>query len=108
MNNFVIQPESTRPFAVRPDRAAPTPEPAKAPSLSHEDVARRAYDLYVKKGRQPGQCQQNWHQAEHDLRHGGGECGCGPSSAPRTGSAPIVKNVAGGAPSNKGGRRSNA
>ena len=34
---------------------------------SHEDIARRAYDIYVKKGRPQGQCKQNWWEAEREL-----------------------------------------
>jgi hypothetical protein len=34
---------------------------------SHEDIARRAFDIYVKKGRLQGQCQQNWREAEQEL-----------------------------------------
>jgi hypothetical protein len=34
---------------------------------SHEDIARRAFKIYVKKGRLQGQCQQNWREAEQEL-----------------------------------------
>jgi hypothetical protein len=34
---------------------------------SHEDIARRAFDIYVKKGRPQGQCRQNWWEAEQEL-----------------------------------------
>jgi len=34
---------------------------------SHEDIARRAFDIYVKKGRLQGQCRQNWREAEQEL-----------------------------------------
>ena len=37
---------------------------------SHEDIARRAYDIYVKKGRPQGQCRQNWREAEQELNMG--------------------------------------
>jgi hypothetical protein len=35
---------------------------------THDEIANRAYDLYVKSGRKQGQCNQNWHQAELELR----------------------------------------
>ena len=41
------------------------------PIPSHEDVARRAYEIYIKHGCRPGQCKQNWQQAENDLRENG-------------------------------------
>jgi hypothetical protein len=34
---------------------------------SHEDIAQRAFDIYLKKGRPQGQCQQNWWEAEQEL-----------------------------------------
>jgi hypothetical protein len=34
---------------------------------SHDDIAQRAFDIYVKKGRPQGQCQQNWREAEQEL-----------------------------------------
>jgi len=35
---------------------------------THEDIANRAYDIYLKNGRKQGQCKQNWQQAEQSLR----------------------------------------
>jgi Protein of unknown function (DUF2934) len=35
---------------------------------THNDIAHRAYDIYVKNGWKQGQCKQNWHQAEKELR----------------------------------------
>jgi len=34
---------------------------------THDDIAKRAYDIYLKTGRKQGQCKQNWQQAEHSL-----------------------------------------
>lgn len=34
---------------------------------SHDAIAHRAYDIFVKDGRTPGHCQRNWLQAEHEL-----------------------------------------
>lgn len=35
---------------------------------THDEIANRAYALYVKSGRKEGECNQNWHQAELELR----------------------------------------
>jgi len=35
---------------------------------THDAIARRAYDLYVKAGRTQGQSTQNWQEAEQALR----------------------------------------
>jgi hypothetical protein len=46
---------------------APHPGPAVA-EPTHDDIARRAYDIYVKTGCTEGQCTQNWQAAEQALR----------------------------------------
>lgn len=35
---------------------------------SHDEIAQRAYDIYIKNGCQPDRCQLNWAQAERELR----------------------------------------
>jgi len=43
--------------------------------VTHEDIAQRAHDIYVKSGFRQGQSKQNWEQAERDLRdHGKVAC----------------------------------
>jgi len=34
---------------------------------THDQIASRAYDIYVKTGRKQGHCTQNWQQAEQSL-----------------------------------------
>ena len=34
---------------------------------TQEEIAARAYDIYVASGSRPGQCLQNWLQAEREL-----------------------------------------
>ena len=50
---------------------APPLGPVLASVFTHEQLAERAYDIYVKSGRREEKCQQNWAQAENDLRHQG-------------------------------------
>jgi hypothetical protein len=38
---------------------------------THAEIAKRAYEIYVKNGRRQGQCERNWLQAEQDLRKQG-------------------------------------
>ena len=33
----------------------------------HESISKRAYELYLKSGRQEGRCRINWEQAEQEL-----------------------------------------
>lgn len=35
--------------------------------LNHDDIARRAYELYETRGREDGHDQEDWLQAERDL-----------------------------------------
>ncbi len=35
---------------------------------SHDAIAHRAYDIYVKAGCTKGHCKQNWQQAEKELQ----------------------------------------
>jgi hypothetical protein len=39
-----------------------------APAATAEDVARRAYDLYLARGREDGHDVEDWFQAERELR----------------------------------------
>jgi hypothetical protein len=36
---------------------------------THDDIAKRAFEIYVKTGRRQGRCKHNWLQAEQDLRN---------------------------------------
>gem|GEM_PF-2617592 len=40
----------------------------RARELSYAQVAQRAYELYEQSGWQTGRCDQNWAQAERDLK----------------------------------------
>ena len=35
---------------------------------THDAIANRAYDLYVRTGSKQGRCKQNWQQAETELQ----------------------------------------
>ena len=49
------------------DRSTNSPTAARA-SLTERDIARRAYDLYLARGCEPGHDVEDWLQAERDLR----------------------------------------
>jgi hypothetical protein len=48
-------------------RDIPRPKPAPTAAPTQEDIAKRAYEIYVKKGRPEGQSEQIWKQAEREL-----------------------------------------
>ena len=68
MKDFIVPPESTC-VATAPQECATLPfKSAFSPTPSRDTIARRAYDIHVKKGRQHGHSQQDWHQAESELQ----------------------------------------
>jgi hypothetical protein len=51
-------------------RPTPTPVPARNTLLTQEQIARRAYEIFMARGGQPGSAEQDWFQAERELRLG--------------------------------------
>jgi len=79
-------PSETKPVAP-PVAAKPTPVPAARPAantvtqaaaparntpatLTHEQIASRAYEIFLARGGQHGHAEQDWAQAERELRLG--------------------------------------
>jgi len=49
----------------------PAPASKRSVAATHGDVAQRAHDIYFESGCVEGRCQENWLQAEADLRDKG-------------------------------------
>jgi hypothetical protein len=49
----------------------PRPRPVATATPTHEDIAKRAYEIYTRKGRRQDQSEQNWLQAERELQNKG-------------------------------------
>jgi hypothetical protein len=47
----------------------PHPGPVATPMPTHEEIAKRAYEIYVKNGCRQGQSEQNWLQAEQEMKY---------------------------------------
>lgn len=60
------QPNAAQTSAPQPIYEISRPRPIGANTPTHEDIARRAYQIYVEKGRPQGQSEQNWKQAERE------------------------------------------
>lgn len=60
----------------RARKAAPAATTAAA-TLQPEEIARRAYEIYSQRGGEDGRHEEDWHQAERELRESAG------ASAPR-------------------------
>ena len=63
--------KGTHTFATQKTVNAPHTVLAVASMPTHDDIAKRAYDIYIRTGSRQGQCKQNWQQAEQDLRNEG-------------------------------------
>jgi hypothetical protein len=68
MNQPPTQPKTTQLSSTQQTLVATHPASAPAARPAHAEIAKRAYEIYLKKGRQQGQCEQNWLQAEQELR----------------------------------------
>ncbi|NQV86228.1 MAG: DUF2934 domain-containing protein [Woeseiaceae bacterium] len=83
--------------------------PATLAAVSHDDIARLAYDIFDKNGRQQGQCQQNWQQAEQELKEGQSSCAehedcCEKSPAQSAMASPAMKAAVPTLPARSGGK----
>lgn len=52
----------------QPARDIPRPKPASTAAPTQEDIAKRAYEIYIRMGRPEGQSDQIWTQAEQELK----------------------------------------
>jgi|GEM_PF-155279 len=63
------QPKTTQAVAPQPTRDIPrTTRPTPTAAPTHDDIAKRAYEIYAKKGGRQGDSEQNWKQAEQELK----------------------------------------
>jgi hypothetical protein len=63
MNDVLMEAEPTR----SPEHAARTGSILRL-KPAHDEIARRAYAIYERSGRQPGRSLENWLQAEIELQ----------------------------------------
>jgi hypothetical protein len=69
-NSKANKPKSTKP-APAVKAAAPAAKPAKrGPEPSQEEIATRAFEIYVSEGCREGTDLENWLRAEQELRSG--------------------------------------
>jgi hypothetical protein len=68
MDSHLTHSQGPRGSAIEPAHDAMHPGRGVIDMPTHDEIANRAYGLYVKSGRKQGQCNQNWHQAEVELR----------------------------------------
>lgn len=68
MSHHHTQSNPTQPSSNQQTLTAPHAGSAGTTCPAHAEIARRAYEIYIHKGRRPGQCEKNWLQAEQELR----------------------------------------
>ena len=69
MNKYSNQSKGRHVFAAQQVLNAVHTEPVAAALVTHEDIARHAYEIYVDTGRRQDQSEQNWLQAERELKN---------------------------------------
>jgi hypothetical protein len=69
MNKYNDQSKGRQVFAAQQIRNASHPGPVAPALLTHEDIAKHAYDIYVEKGCRQGQSELDWRQAEQELKN---------------------------------------
>ncbi len=57
---------ATNSSVTRPPQATPGSE-ASSRTLTYEQIAVRAYEIYLARGGEPGRDQDDWYQAEREL-----------------------------------------
>jgi hypothetical protein len=64
------QPKATQVPAPQQAHDNPRPKSAQTTNPTTDDIAKRAYEIYLEKGCQQGQCEENWKQAEQEMTKG--------------------------------------
>jgi len=67
MKTFMTESKTTQMYPTQQKHDNSRPKQALSSMPTHDDIARRAYEIYIKKGSRQGQCERNWQQAEKDL-----------------------------------------
>jgi hypothetical protein len=79
MINPMNKSKKTQPFVTQQLKATPLSAPQQIQDIpprrssassapSHEEIARRAYEIYIEKGYPQDQSEQIWQQAEQEIR----------------------------------------
>ena len=68
MSKYMTHSKATQMSAMQQGHKASHPGPAATTMPKHKDIAKHAYEIYVDKGCHQGQSEQNWLQAEQELK----------------------------------------
>jgi hypothetical protein len=70
MNTVMNKPKKSQVPAPQQVYDISRPKSGSTVKPTNQDIAKRAYEIYVEKGCQQGQCEENWKQAERELKKG--------------------------------------
>ena len=68
MSKYMTKSKATQMSEMQQANKAPHPGQVATTMTTHKVISRRAYEIYVKNGCKEGQSEQNWLQAEEELK----------------------------------------
>jgi len=68
MSKYMTKSKATQMSEMQHVHKTPHPGLVVTIMLTHKDISKRAYKIYVEKGCRQGQSEQNWLQAEQELK----------------------------------------
>ena len=69
MNKYSNKSKGREVFAAQQMLSVSHPGPVATAMLTHEDIAKHAHEIYLEKGCRQGQSEQDWLQAEQELKN---------------------------------------
>jgi hypothetical protein len=69
MSKYMTKSKATQMSEMQQSNKTPHPGLIAATTLTHEAISKRAYKMYVENGCKEGQSEQNWLQAEQEMKN---------------------------------------
>ena len=69
MSKYMTKSKATQMSEMQQANKASHPGPVATTMLTHKDISKRAYKMYVENGCKEGQSKQNWLQAEQEMKN---------------------------------------
>ena len=69
MKTITAESKTTQMYATQQTHGDGHPKQLVSFMPTHDEIAKRAYGIYINKGRRQGQSERDWQQAENELRN---------------------------------------
>ena len=69
MSKYMTKSKATQMSVMQQAHKTPHPGSVATAILTHEEIAKRAYEIYVENGCRQGQSEHNWLQSEQELKN---------------------------------------